>query len=117
MLYSWISITASQNRAGRHTGVSAARDMPYGLFLKGSPRHRSHWIPTRVASILSARRGSGTGVDFGLTLNIALTNNQLVLKRKEIVLYSSARNDEEKLVNIRSYSYLSLIFLRHSYLN
>ncbi|GBP87696.1 hypothetical protein EVAR_61921_1 [Eumeta japonica] len=48
MLYSWTSIIASPNAAGRHAEVSTAHDMPYGRFLKGLPRHRSHWIPTRV---------------------------------------------------------------------
>ncbi|GBP20452.1 hypothetical protein EVAR_14701_1 [Eumeta japonica] len=64
MLYSWSSIIASPNAAGRHAGVSTARDMLYGRFLKGSPRHRSHWIPTRGGSILPIRRGSGR-VEYG----------------------------------------------------
>ncbi|GBP70066.1 hypothetical protein EVAR_98897_1 [Eumeta japonica] len=50
---------SSANAAGRHAGVSTARDMPYGRFLKGLPQHRSHWIPTRVWSILPTRRGGG----------------------------------------------------------
>ncbi|GBP04591.1 hypothetical protein EVAR_68673_1 [Eumeta japonica] len=33
-------MTASPNAAGQHTGVTTTRDMPYGRFLKGSPRHR-----------------------------------------------------------------------------
>ncbi|GBP66562.1 hypothetical protein EVAR_44423_1 [Eumeta japonica] len=33
-------MTASPDAIGQHTGVLTARDMHYGRFLKGSPRHR-----------------------------------------------------------------------------
>ncbi|GBP35398.1 hypothetical protein EVAR_94848_1 [Eumeta japonica] len=39
MLLSWNSIITLPNVAGRHVGEPTARNMPYGRYLKGSPRH------------------------------------------------------------------------------
>ncbi|GBP71333.1 hypothetical protein EVAR_57717_1 [Eumeta japonica] len=60
MLYSWTSIIASPNAVRRRTGVSTARDTPYGRFLKGSPRHKSLDTDTgRVHFSYPARKRPG----------------------------------------------------------
>ncbi|GBP90282.1 hypothetical protein EVAR_61360_1 [Eumeta japonica] len=72
----WNAVTVSPNAAGQHTAVPMARDMPYGRFLRRSPRHEIS---------LGHRHGSGPfillGTEAALWSGVIWPNYILLIER------------------------------------